>query len=191
MKIHLRNIDRRAALLAGFELGSDPSMNASPADFGEHWPDVLATLDLTDDGAAICRARNVAAPTVEAVIAAVEADKAFYDAGWNEVRTEVEAAIEAIFTLEPNTVYRAVYDPESRVMVGYLSLLQRPAFRYPSQYDNRVLPEHRRDPVWARLTAAIHAFDQRIEAQNKATIEAALPRLREEKEAHDKAAAGG
>jgi hypothetical protein len=189
MKITLRNIDRRAALLAGHEVGPVATIDAAPADFGDAWPDVVAALDLSNDGSAVCQARNIAAPTIEAIVAAVAADKAYFEAGWNEITAEIEAAIAHAHAAEPIEYQRLIRDPDTFAALGELTNWKPPHIPRPGMYDRRVTADRRADPIWARLEAAFSAMTNAIEARNNAAIEAALPRLREEKVEADKISA--
>jgi hypothetical protein len=187
MKITLRNIDRRAALLAGHEVGPIATIDAAPADFGDAWPDVVASLTLNSDGSAICQARQVAAPTIEAVIAAVAADKVNDAVVWAEVLADAETAITILDAIEPKLEEQTVFDPYPNV-IGRMPLLRMPAVSHPSMYDSRVTETHRADPIWARLQAAFDRKNQMINAANEAAKEAALPRLRAEKAKADRLA---
>ena len=81
-----------------------------------------------------------------------------------------------------------VHDPDTNRPVGRLTTLQPPHIQRPSPYDSRVTAEHRDDPIWTRLNVAYNALVDAIQATNKATIEAALPRLRAERAEQDAAA---
>jgi hypothetical protein len=194
MIIHLASVDRKAALLAGHELGQQPTMEASPADFGEDWPRVVKQLTVANDGTATFY-RTVSAPTPEAVIAAVKAEEIKAEQDWAAVVAQADVALAAwaaVLTApfaDLLVTSQRVYDPEaSGVCIGEVQGVgMPPGINAPIRSDTRVREDRRNDPLWTRLHEAKEAAEDRISAENRTRREAALPALRIEFAAKEEA----
>jgi hypothetical protein len=196
MIIHLIDVDRRAALLAGYELPARPTMEASPKDFGDDWPAVLNQLRIANDGSATLPL-TVTAPTVEGVIVAVKAENAKAERDWMIVRALAEAALVDYAAATANsfdqlpsstiTVYDTTEGGFAGPAIGTILAVAMPRISEPSLYDTRVRDEHRQDQLFERLHEAKRELEARIATENKARADAARPGLRAEWAAKEEA----
>jgi hypothetical protein len=191
MIIHLASVDRKAALLAGHELGHHPTMEASPADFGEDWPRVVKQLTVANDGTATFY-RTISAPTPEGVIAAVNAAEIEDEKSWAAIVAQADIALAAC-TAALGAPFADLLVTSERVYEAGTPLGEirgvgmPPGINGPSRYDIRVPKDRQDDPLFTSLHEAKRAVEDRISAENSARREAALPALRIEFAAKEEA----
>lgn len=71
MLIHLPRINRKAALLAGFEFGSDPTIEVDLATFGDNRALVVSALHIANDGSAALHL-DIDLPTPDGILEAIQ-----------------------------------------------------------------------------------------------------------------------
>lgn len=184
MLIYVPNVDRKAALLAGHELGERPSFEASPADFGDAWPAVVAALTVHSDGTATYPHR-VPLPTAEALVKRErdEADRKASELERDRARIAEAVAEYRRFLDMPLSEYELkdqfIYDDSDRPGYGGRLLGEWPMLKRP--YVSTWVPTFfgSDDPLFAELKELRAAAEARVDAENAARRAAALPVMRE------------
>lgn len=201
MRIHLPHIDRKAALLAGHEIGPHPFIEAAPADFGEAWPQVVAALNLNNDGSGVLNA-SLPVPTIEAVAAAAKARAERAADRLTDLMADIRSATEALLNAEPVQIERHFWDDQARKLGPYAGYTV-PSINVPSLYDTRNEAAGGwagiiETPEYKAMCAAKEALGDRAKAADIAARDAAMPALiaaaeeksrRQQQEAADAAAA--
>jgi hypothetical protein len=184
MLIKLPHINRKAALLAGYELGASPSVEVSLDQLGEHRATVVERLAIAADGTATLLL-SLPAPTVEAIIQACRAAAAAERDRQQEIASR-RAALLAQYAAEAERLENAQPEPITQHFRGLLALGEtgRPA-SYAS-YEGYCMPQMPylprtidggfvTGPEVARYDAAKAALEARVAAADGAAQEAARP----------------
>ena len=144
MLIKLPKIDRKAALLAGYEVGPVCTVEVDMAALGDDRAALVEALELHEDGSATL-GLVVPVPTVEAIVGAVRAAAADWVAqavaaerSWRELLGEFEAAAALLEQLEPVRCEKMLRDGNGSA-IGIYSGWRKPEYREISVYVRQTL----------------------------------------------------
>src|SRR5215472_3373107 len=176
MRINLPNIDRRAALLAGFEVGTNPHVDVDiNTELGDARVAVIEALTLHGDNSATFRL-PVTAPTATAIVAAITTAA---DERRQLLADLAQAAFEIINIDERSApaANQTLWHTDERGLTASIG-----------RYDGFCVPQYRRfssdlthwasvfkTPEWQAYSVAVDDLKKRGEAANTAAKEAARP----------------
>lgn len=185
MLIKLPKIDRKLALLAGYEIGATCTVEVDMASLdADDRVTLVQALELHDDGTATLPL-VVSLPEVGSILAAVHkaaadeaAKAATRERGWRELLGEFAGAAAVIEQLAPVQAEKVLYD-DNGIRIGRYAGWKVPDYRAPSWYDGRATGRSRQEvdstPEYRAYREAEQALEARAKALDEAARQAALP----------------
>jgi hypothetical protein len=175
MYIHLPMIDRKAALLAGYEVGANPGAEIDFATLSrEDRQTVVDQLDFSNysgEPKATFR-HSIDAPTLEALITAAKAAADKTSTERAELIAKLKIAIAAYETAEPEACEHGAYNGTD--YVGTYAGFRAPYIDYPYVAPAK---DEELSQLDSRLSMARESLSARAVAASKSALEAALPDL--------------